>query len=65
MKNNNHMGDKNTLFMECLNNKNTINISYSKPVMCKLFKHEQPKTHLDKKNKKTNTLSWTFRVLVH
>ena len=26
--------------------------------MCKLFKHEQQKTHLDTKNEKTNTLSW-------
>ena len=31
--------------------------------MCKLFKHEQQETHLDTKNKKTNTLSWIFRVL--
>ena len=31
--------------------------------MCKLFKHEQQEAHLDTKNKKTNTLSWIFRVL--
>jgi hypothetical protein len=50
MKNNTHMGDKNILFIEFLNKKHT------------LFKHEQLETHLDTK-KKTNTLSWIFRVL--
>ena len=52
------MGDKNILFIECLNKKHKL---YH--VMCKLFKHEQQETHLDTKNEKTNTLSWIFRVL--
>jgi hypothetical protein len=58
MKNNTHMGDKNILFIEFLNNKHKL-----EHVMCKLFKHEQQETHLDTKNEKTNTLSWIFRVL--
>ena len=31
--------------------------------MCKLFKHGQQETHLDTKNEKTNTLTWSASSL--